>query len=254
MIGNRRAMTPTSVHGPAAAARSVLSRAGSHLGVAALLVGALALLLALVLVPHDAVQGASQRLMYVHVPAAWTAFCAFACVALCSIAVLLRGGERYDAVAGATAEVGVAMTALALVEGSIWGSVAWGVWWTWDPRLVSTALLLLSYVVYLALRSLPGDPGRAQRRNAVVGLLLALQVPVVHFSVIWWRTVHQEPTVLRPDLSPPIAPSMLVTLLVAVVAFLLGAAWYVRRRVVPGAQTERPASAALATPQEETLA
>ena len=216
---------------PRSVLRSWASRSGARLGPAALVVGAVAAVLALVVAPQAAIQGEPQRLMYVHVPAAWTAFAAFGCVALCSIAVLLRRPGPYDAVARAAAELGVAMTALAIAEGSVWGHSAWGVWWAWDPRLVSTALLLVSYVAYLALRSLPGEQQRVARRAAVAGLVFAVEVPVAHFSVLWWRTLHQPPTVLRPSLSPPIAHLMLLALLVSVLAFTLAGAWYVRRRV-----------------------
>ena len=212
--------------------RSWASRAGARLGLAAVVVAVVAVPLALVVAPRAAIQGEPQRLMYAHVPAAWTAFAAFGCVALCSVAVLLRRRGPYDAVARAAAELGVAMTALAIAEGSVWGHSAWGVWWAWDPRLVSTALLLVSYVAYLALRSLPGDPERVHRRAAVAGLVFAVEVPVAHFSVLWWRTLHQPPTVLRPSLSPPIAPLMLLALLTSVAAFTLAGAWYVRRRVL----------------------
>lgn len=210
------------------------ARAGTRLGVAALVLAAVAAVLGLLVAPTAAIQGPAQRLMYVHVPGAWTAFASFGCVALCSIAVLLRRPGRYDAVAAAAAEVGVAMTGVTLAEGSIWGHDAWGVWWAWDPRLVSTALLFVSYIAYLGLRAMGGpDPARATRRNALAGLIFAIQLPIVHFSVLWWRTLHQPPTVLRPSLSPPpIAPLMLLALLTATGAFTLGAAWYIRRRVL----------------------
>jgi heme exporter protein C len=184
----------------------------------------------LLVAPPDALQGQSQRLMYLHVPAAWTAFAAFGVVAFCSIAVLLGGRERMWALGGAAAELGVAMTALTLVEGSIWGHAAWGVWWAWDPRLVSTAALFLVYVAYLAGRSLAGASVTGRRRVAIWGACSALLVPVVHFSVLWWRTLHQPPTLLAPSLHPPIAPVMLAALAVGVVAFSLGGSWYVVRR------------------------
>lgn len=208
------------------------SRAGRRLGAAAVVVGGVAAVLALLIAPRAAIQGQPQRLMYVHVPAAWTAFAAFGCVALCSVAVLLRRSGPYDAVARAAAELGVAMTTLAIAEGSVWGHSAWGVWWAWDPRLVSTAMLLVSYVAYLALRAMPGDEVHVRRRAAVVGLCSVVWVLIAHFSVLWWRTLHQPPTLLRPSLSPPIAPLMLLALVVGVLAFTLAGAWYVRRRVL----------------------
>jgi heme exporter protein C len=124
------------------------------------------------------------------------------------------------------------MTGVTLLEGSIWGHSAWGVWWAWDPRLVSTAALFLVYVGYLALRALPGDPDRVRRRAALLGAIAIVQVPVVHFSVLWWRTLHQPPSILGPELSsPPMAASMMATLFLAVFAFTLAGAWYVTRRV-----------------------
>ena len=212
-------------------ARSPSRRAPARaVGVLATVLALTAMPFALVLAPPERVQGQAQRLMYLHVPSAWTAFAAFGVVSVASAWVLLRGSRRADAVARAAAELGVAMTALTLAEGSIWGHAAWGVWWAWDPRLVTTAFLLLGYVGYLALRALPGDEARVRRRAAVAGLVLVVQVPVVHFSVLWWRTLHQPPTLLQPDLPPPIAPMMLLTLLLAVAAFTAGGGWFVIRR------------------------
>jgi heme exporter protein C len=229
-------------------------RAGAKIGMCAVVLGAVAAVLALIVAPQAAVQGPAQRLMYAHVPAAWTAYLAFGCVALCSVAVLLDRPGRFDDVARAAAEVGVAMTALTIAEGSIWGHSAWGVWWAWDPRLVSTAVLLLSYTAYLAIRSLPGPEPVRRHRAAVAGLLFALEMPVVHFSVLWWRTLHQPPTLLRPSLSPPIDPVMLTALLVAVLAFSFGAAWYVRRRVeqLAAVGVPEPDSAPVRTAREAT--
>jgi heme exporter protein C len=201
------------------------------LGTLALVAMAVALALGLVVAPAEAIQGQAQRLMYVHVPAAWTAFAAFALVLVASVAVLMRRHPRWDARAQAAAELGVGMTALAIVEGSIWGHTAWGVWWTWDARLVTTAVLLLLYLGYLGVRGLPGDRVHVSRRAAVVGVVGFVQVPVVHFSVLWWRTLHQPPTLLQPTASPPISPLMLTALLAAVTAFMLGGAWFLRRRV-----------------------
>jgi heme exporter protein C len=200
------------------------------LGTAALATAAGVLLMGLVVAPPDALQGQPQRLMYLHVPAAWTAFAAFGVVAVCSVGLLIGGGDRLWAVSGAAAELGVAMTGLTLVEGSLWGHAAWGGWWAWDPRLVSTAALFLVYVAYLAGRSIAGTSAAGRRRVAWWGAWSVLLVPVVHFSVLWWRTLHQPPTLLTPTLHPPIAPVMLAALLVGLLAFTLGGAWYVVRR------------------------
>ncbi len=227
--------------------RRPLGRLG--LGGLAVVTAVAAAVLALGVAPPERIQGQAQRLMYLHVPAAWTAYLAFAVAAVAGIAVLLRGGARWDARVRAAAELGVGMTGLTLLEGSIWGHSAWGVWWTWDPRLVSTALLFLVYVAYLALRALPGDEERTSRRAAAVAVAGFALVPVVHFSVLWFRTLHQPPTLLRPDLEAPIAASMLAALLTSLVAFTLAGAWFFRRRVAQLAPADGPtAPAAPAVP------
>src|SRR5207237_10102838 len=109
----------------------------------------------------------------------------------------------WDLLAGASAEIGVLFLALTLAVGSIWGRTTWGVWWTWDARLTTTAVLFVLYVGYLALRRVPADPEVRSRRAAIVAMAAFLDVPVVHLSVEWWRTLHQRATLLRPDLSPP---------------------------------------------------
>jgi heme exporter protein C len=183
------------------------------------------LLVAVFVAPTDAVQGDAQRLMYLHVPAAWTAYTAFAVVLGASVAYLTRRQLRFDRYARAAAEIGVVATALAIATGSVWGHAVWGVWWTWDPRLVSTALLLLAYAAYLAVRRLTGDPGTNARRSALLGVGAFALVPVVHFSVVWWRSLHQPATMLAPNPKPPIDPLMAATLLLCVAAFLVTAAW-----------------------------
>jgi len=154
--------------------------------------------------PPDAEQGNLIRLMYVHVPAAWVAYLAFAVVFVSSIAYLLTRKTRWDRLAAASAEVGILFTALTIVLGSIWAKPVWGTWWTWDPRLTTTAILLLIYVGYLAVRRLPDSPARRARWAAVVGIVGFVDVPIVHLSVRWWRSLHQAPARLLglPDVSP----------------------------------------------------
>ena len=198
------------------------------------------LILGLLVAPRDAVQGQPQRLMYVHVPAAWTAYLSFAVVLLASVGYLWRRDLRWDTRAQAAGEIGAGLTALTLALGSLWGRPVWGVWWAWDPRLVSTAVLLLVYVGYLGVRGLSTDPHANARRAAVVGVLGFVEVPVVHFSVLWWRSLHQPPTVLQAG-SPPIAAPMLTALLTGLAAFTLLAAWIYLRRL---AQLHNRAAAA----------
>jgi heme exporter protein C len=213
------------------------------LGAAAALVALAALTLGLVIAPPDALQGQPQRLMYVHVPAAWTAFASYTVVLVASVAYLLRRSLSWDAAAQAAAELGVGMTALAIVLGSIWGRAVWGVWWAWDARLVTTAVLLLIYLGYLGVRGLSDDPGVNARRAAVIGIAGFVQVPIVHFSVLWWRTLHQEPTILAPDTSPPIDGRMAAALGAGFLAFTLAGAWFFLRRLAR-LRARRPAPAA----------
>ena len=236
--------------------RSGIQKVTRALGLAALLWMLGLLVMGLLVAPPDALQGQAQRLMYVHVPAAWVAFAAFGVVALCSVGVLLGGGERMWMVGGAAAELGVAMTGLTLAEGSIWGHSAWGVWWAWDPRLVSTAVLFLVYVAYLAGRSVAGGSRGRRRGVAALGACSVVLVPVVHFSVLWWRTLHQPPTLLAPSPDPPIDAVMLTALLVGVVAFTLAGSWYVVRRsaalLVEPAQVPAAMPAVVRAPLEPT--
>ncbi|HEX6247849.1 MAG TPA: cytochrome c biogenesis protein CcsA [Nocardioidaceae bacterium] len=220
------------------------------LAVLAVATSSVALVLALVVAPPDAYQGDSQRLMYVHVPAAWTAYLSFAVVAGASLLYLVRRDLRFDRVAQAAAELGVGLTALAIVLGSLWAHPTWGTWWTWDPRLVTTVILLLVYVGYLGVRGLTTDAHVNARRAAVVGVLAVVNVPLVHFSVVWWRTLHQPPSVLRPGgPAGTIPPAMLSTLIVAIVAFTLLWAWVVVRRTRVLA---RPAGGAAAAESSAT--
>jgi heme exporter protein C len=141
--------------------------------------------------PPDRDMGHLQKIMYVHVPAAWIAMLAFFLVFVASFLYLWRRDERYDLFAAAAAEIGVVLTGLTLALGSIWGKPTWGVWWTWDPRLTTTAILFMIYAGYLALRSFTDDAERRARWSAAVGMLAFLNVPIVYMSVRWWRTLHQ---------------------------------------------------------------
>src|SRR6266545_3805361 len=180
---------------------------------------AAAAIMALVVAPADRAppqgQGDLYRLMYVHVPSAWLAYLCF----------------------------GVVFTALAIVLGSIWGKPAWGTWWTWDPRLTTTAILLLIYVGYLAVRKLTDNPRRRGRWAAVVGIVGFADVPIVHLSVTWWRGLHQGPSVKLPSVT--LAPIMLTTLLVAVAAFTVLYLYLLALRLRVGRLEERAVAEAL---------
>lgn len=200
-----------------------------HLTTVAALAMAAGLVAALT-APPDQLQGNLQRLMYVHVPAAWLAYFSFAITFGASAGWLWKRTVRLDRLAAASAEVGVFFTGLTIVLGSVWGKPVWGVWWTWDPRLVTTALMFFVYLGYLALRRATADPTVRARRAAVFGVLAFAQVPVVHMSVIWWRALHQPPTVLKPG-DPSIDHWMLAVLMLNVLAFTAVYAVLLRSRI-----------------------
>lgn len=166
----------------------------------------------------DLYQGEAMRILYVHVPSAWMTFAAFFVIFYCSIQYLRTRDLRYDTVAHAAAGVGIVFTGLCLATGSIWGKYAWGVWWTWDARLTTVAILFLIYAVYLILRGLVEEEGRRARFSAVVGIIGFIDVPIIHFSVYWWRTLHQPASLLRPD-SPRMPPELMYPLLFSTAAF-----------------------------------
>ncbi len=170
--------------------------------------------------PPDAVQGEVQRIMYLHVPLILVSYLAFFVVFVTSILYLARRRERHDAIAHSSAEIGVLFTALAIAAGSIWGRPTWGTWWTWDARLTTTTILLLIFIGYLMLRALVDDPSRGATFSAVLGIIGFLDVPIIHMSVVWWRTLHQPASILRPG-PPTVAPDMQVALLANLVAFVL---------------------------------
>ena len=180
--------------------------------------------------PREAVQGNVQRIMYVHVPAVLTAYLAFGLVLVGSVGALATGHMSWDRLAGAAAELGVLFTGITIVSGSIWGKPTWGTWWTWDARLTSTAVLFLVYAGYLLLRAMVDEPERRARIAAVVGVVGAANIPIVHFSVKWWRALHQPSTILGPEPSP-IAGPIAAALLVNWVAFTLLFLYLLLRRV-----------------------
>lgn len=180
--------------------------------------------------PKDAVQGNVQRIMYVHVPSILTAYLAFALVLIASLGFLFTQRPAWDRLAHSAGEIGVVFTGLTLVSGSIWGKPTWGTWWTWDARLTSTAILFLIYVGYLLLRGMVEDQERGARYAAVVGILGAVNIPIVHFSVLWWRTLHQPPTLLTPE-QAPISPPIFWAFLANLIAFTLLFAYFLSKRL-----------------------
>jgi heme exporter protein C len=219
----------------AATAERALGKATSRngartLGIVTIVALAISAVLSLVVAPPDAVQGEVQRIMYVHVPAAWLAYLSFFVVFVASIAYLKTKKTRWDRVAAASAEIGVLFTALAIALGMLWGKPVWGTWWTWDPRLTTTAVL--------------DNPSRRATWAAVVGIVGFVDVPIVHLSVVWWRSLHQGPTVFRLG-APEIQGTMLLALLCGVAAFTITYAYLMTLRLRVGRLEEREAREAL---------
>lgn len=203
------------------------------LGIGALVAVAGATTFALVGVAADLNQGEAQRIMYIHVASAWLAYLSFGVTAAASVWWLVRRGPRADAVALAGAEVGVLFTAATIWAGMMWGRPVWGTYWQWeDPRLTTTALLLALYVGYLLIRRLTDEPARRATRAAVVGIVAAIDIPIVHFSVVWWRGLHQGPTFMSPDtiLNPPAPGQFVAALLLMLGAFSLAWLWLMVNR------------------------
>jgi len=198
-------------------------RRGKILGGLTLLSIVVGLYWGLIVAPPDAYQGDTQRIMYLHIPSILIAYLSFFLVFVGSCLYLWKREKRDDILAFSAAEIGVLFTALTIVEGSIWGRPTWGVWWTWDARLTLTAILLLIFVGYLMLRSLIEEESRAASSAAILGIIGFLDIPLVHMSVYWWRTLHQAPSILRPDKSPweNIHPTLLTALAINFVAFVL---------------------------------
>jgi heme exporter protein C len=202
------------------------------LGIATILAMAWLVAFGLGFSPADRDQDEAVRILYVHVPTIWVAYLAFVVTAVASGLYLFgrRHSLGFDRVAGASAEIGVAFVAVTLVVGALWGRLTWGVFWQWDARLTTTALLFVTYIGYLAVRRLEGSHEQRARRSAVIGLLAVLEIPLVHWSVRLWRSLHQEPTVLRTDGDIDMDGLMLFSLFVGVIAFTLLYVWLVLHR------------------------
>ena len=171
-------------------------------------------------VPTERTQGVVQRIFYVHVPAAWVAFLAFGIVAVCSALYLRRKDDRFDLAALSAAEGGMVYTVIVLLTGPLWGRVAWGTWWVWEPKLTLTLLLWFIYVGYFLVRTSTHHADRGKRFAAVIGIVGALDIPLIYFSVVWFRSLHPGPVVMKAD-GPGLEPRMLVTLFVGLAATTL---------------------------------
>lgn len=203
------------------------------LGPLTLLLLALTFWLGLWVTPPDRVQGNLVRLVYVHPALAWVAlYVSFGTATIASVLYLWRRTRSLvvDRIAACAMEVSTVFIALTLITGSIWGRPTWGVWWAWDARLTSTAILGVFALAYLALRRAIDDVETRARRSAVFVIIAAINVPIIHFSVVWWKTLHQGATVFTSNRSLLIHGSQAWTLLISFVAFTMLFAWLLRAR------------------------
>ena len=174
----------------------------------------------LVKAPPDYQQGESYRIIFVHVPAAWMSMFIYMVMAISGAIGLIWRIKLSDIVASASAPIGAAFTFLALATGSLWGKPMWGAWWVWDARLTSELILLFLYLGFIALQASIEDPRNAARAGAVLALVGVVNIPIIHYSVEWWSTLHQGATVTKLD-KPSIHIDMLIPLLLMAVAFKL---------------------------------
>ena len=231
---------PTTSGSPAGAARAggpVVLHTGTRftrwLGILTIASMALVAAFGLVFSPPDVVQGEGVRMLYIHVGTIWVAYVAFVVTALASAGVLWKrrsSALTLDRIAGASAEIGVVFMALTLLAGALWGRLSWGKFWVWDARVTTTAFLFITYVGYLAVRGLGGGHQQRARRSAVVALLAVLEIPLVHFSVKLWRSVHQDASVADRTSNVTLDGLMLFTLMLSLVAFSLLFVWWVLHR------------------------
>jgi heme exporter protein C len=170
--------------------------------------------------PPDYQQGESYRIIFVHVPSAWMSMFVYVFMAVLSGIYLIWNIKLADVMARSSAALGASFTFLALATGSLWGKPMWGAWWVWDARLTSELILLFLYLGYIALVSAIEDPRSAARAGGVLILVGVVNIPIIHYSVEWWNTLHQGPTVTKLD-KPSIHISMLIPLLLMALAFQL---------------------------------
>ena len=181
--------------------------------------------------PTEMVMGLVQKVLYVHVPLAWIGFLAFFVVFIGSLMYLWKKTQRWDALAQASAEVGVLCTTLMVVTGAIWAKPVWGVWWTWDPRLTTSAILWLMYVGYLMLRGYAPSREQGARYAAVMGIVAFVNVPIVYYSTVLWRTVHPEMVIGPAAETGSLDSQMRTVLLFSVLAFTLLFVYLVKERL-----------------------
>jgi heme exporter protein C len=191
-------------------------------------------------VPTESTMGVVQRIFYIHVPSWWIAFLGFGCVGLCSAAYLWLGDERLDRAAVTGAEAGMIFTTIGLLTGPLWARVAWGTWWEWEPRLTLALILWFIYLGYFLARNSMANPEQGKRAAAVIGIIGVLDIPLIHVSVTWLRSLHPEPVILTQDgLAQDLDSMMAATFGVSMLAFtLIFTSLFIARYTVAGYERE----------------
>ncbi|MGB6975999.1 MAG: heme ABC transporter permease CcmC [Gammaproteobacteria bacterium] len=178
------------------------------------------LIVGLLFVPPDYQQGNAFRIIYLHVPSAVMSLTAYVVMAVSAAVFLIWKIKLADVIAKVSAPLGASFTFLALITGSLWGKPMWGTWWIWDARLTSELILLFLYSGVIALRSAIPEPTQAAKASSLLTIIGLIDIPIIHYSVYWWNTLHQQATVLKLA-KPSIAPEMLYPLLAMLLAFML---------------------------------
>ncbi|MBF0584934.1 MAG: cytochrome c biogenesis protein CcsA [Magnetococcales bacterium] len=196
--------------------------------------------------PADFQQGDAVRILYVHVPSAKMALFSYLFLTIVSILFLWRRTEIWDILAEAAVVVGAAFTFLTLASGSIWGKPMWGAWWAWDARLTSMLVLLILLMGLMALRNALDNPVKAARATAVLAIIGAVDLPIIHFSVVWWRTLHQPPSFAGPakqaitgELLPPLLAMSVAFMIMGAFLLILKSREIAARRQLEALETER---------------
>lgn len=194
--------------------------------------------------PPDSELGETIRILYMHVPTVSAAYLAFVVTAVGSVLYLWKRTEFWDLLAASSAEIGVVFFALTIFNGMMWGKVTWGVYWRWEPRLVTTTVLMLTYIGYLVVRSVPTDPRTRGTVSAVVGIMAVVNIPITHKAVDWWRGLHQSRTIFG-TVDPDMRGMQLFSAYLGLVVFLLLFAWLLLHRFRVAFLAERAAAGGL---------
>lgn len=225
--------------------RTLLTHALGLLGLALLAVGSY---MGLVVAPPEKYMGDVGRILYVHVPTAWNALLVLTFAFFFALASLKTRKPRHDDLLQAAIEVGVLLSAMLLIQGSIWARPTWGVYWTWDPRLTTTAIMLVTFVGVLGLRTSVDDPARRASWTAIATVISWTNIPIVYFSIKWWRTLHQ-------DFSTPqtVASTMVTPLRINAFALLFLSLWLILRRAELARRQRAQAGLNADVPESSTL-